>query len=252
MLSTRWPVQLPLGVQLRENASFASFFAGPNSELLRQLEQIVARAGSGEGPRVLFLWGTQGSGRTHLLQAASRAAGERGRAAAYLPLAELAGAEPVQLLEGVAELSFVCLDDVQAVAGRRDWEQALMAVCDGLRASGGSLLAAGSQPPMEQGLALKDLATRLAWGPVYALRPLGDEEKIGLLQQRARGRGLELPEEVGRFLLSRSARDIPSLLTVLERLDHASLAAQRGLTLPFVRDVLATLQARGNAPEKPD
>jgi DnaA-homolog protein len=239
MPPTRWPVQLPLGVQLRDNASFASFFPGPNAELLRQLEQIVAQAGSGQGLRVLFLWGMQGSGRTHLLQAASRAAGERGRAAAYLPLAELGGSEPARLLEGVAELSFVCLDDVQAVAGRRDWEQALMALCDGLRATGGSLLAAGSQPPMELGLALKDLATRLAWGPVYALKPLDDTDKIRLLQQRARGRGLELPEEVGRFLLSRSARDIPSLLAVLERLDRASLAAQRGLTVPFVREVLA-------------
>jgi DnaA-homolog protein len=241
MPPTRWPVQLPLGVQLRDNASFASFFPGPNIELLRQLEQAVAQAGAAQAPRVLFLWGMEGSGRTHLLQAASRAAGEQGQTAAYLPLAELRAAEP-QLLQGMAQLNLVCLDDVQAVAGRRDWEQALMALCDGLRASGGSLLAAGSQPPMELGLALRDLATRLAWGPVYALKPLDDEEKIRLLQQRARTRGLELPEEVGRFLLSRSARDIPSLLSVLEQLDHASLAAQRRLTLPFVREVLAQVR----------
>ncbi|MGH8561935.1 MAG: HdaA/DnaA family protein, partial [Nevskiales bacterium] len=130
------------------------------------------------------------------------------------------------------------LDDVDAVIGRREWQEALMALCEGLRATGGSLLAVATRPPMELGLELKDLATRLAWGPVYALKPLGDDDKIRLLQQRARGRGLELPEEVGRYLLTRGAREIPALLSVLERLDNASLAAQRRLTVPFVRTVL--------------
>ena len=232
------PVQLPLGVQLRDTASFATFFAGPNAELLRQLENLAVNAGGASQPAVHFIWGSAGCGRTHLLQAASRAVGEQGRSAAYLPLAELADSDP-RLLEGLTQLSLVCLDDVQAVAGRRAWEEALMSLCDGLRASGGCLLAAGTQPPMELGLGLKDLATRLAWGPVYALRPPTDADKILLLQQRALGRGLELPEEVGRFLLTRGTRDIPSLLSVLERLDHASLAAQRRLTVPFVRDVLA-------------
>lgn len=232
----RQPVQLPLGVQLRENASFASFFAGPNAELLRQLENIARDTGSNTAA-VHFIWGTRGSGRSHLLQAISHAAGERGRSVAYLPLAELATSDP-GMVEGLTQLSLVCLDDVQAVAGRRNWEEALMVLVDGLRAGGGHLLAAASGPPMELGLSLKDLATRLAWGPVYAIKPLTDEDKIRLLQQRARGRGLELPEEVGRFLLTRSAREIPALLSILDRLDHASLAAQRRLTVPFVRTVL--------------
>lgn len=232
----RRPVQLPLGVQLREAASFDTFFAGPNTELQHQLESSTDDAAPGIAA-VHFISGPEGSGKTHLLQATSRAAGERGRSVAYVPLAEVAPAEPA-MLEGLVQLSLVCLDDVQAVAGRRDWEQALMALSDGLRANGGSLLAAGTRAPMELGLALRDLATRLAWGPVYALKPLTDDDKIRLLQQRARGRGLELPDEVGRFLLTRGARDIPSLLSVLDRLDHASLAAQRRLTVPFVRMVL--------------
>ncbi|MGH8458003.1 MAG: DnaA regulatory inactivator Hda, partial [Nevskiales bacterium] len=225
----RRPVQLPLGVQLRESASFTTFFAGPNIELLHQLETIAT--GAGPAAAVHFISGPDGSGKTHLLQAASRAAGERSRSVAYLPLAEFVAAG-VGVIEGLAQQSLVCLDDVDAVIGRREWQEALMALCEGLRATGGSLLAVATRPPMELGLELKDLATRLAWGPVYALKPLGDDDKIRLLQQRARGRGLELPEEVGRYLLTRGAREIPALLSVLERLDNASLAAQRRLTVP--------------------
>lgn len=233
--SARKPVQLPLGVQLRDSASFDSFFAGPNTELLHQLNSIASAAQA--TAVVHFISGPEGSGKTHLLQATSRAASAQGCATAYLPLAELVGSG-VAVLEGMAQQSLVCLDDVDVVVDRRDWQESLMALCDGLRASGGRLLATATRPPMELGLSLRDLATRLAWGPVYALRPLSDDDKIRLLQQRALGRGLELPEEVGRFLLTRSIREIPSLLSVLDQLDHASLAAQRRLTVPFVREVL--------------
>lgn len=233
--SSRMPVQLPLGVQLRDSASFDAFFAGPNSELVHQLESIAE--GSTTTANVHYVSGPEGSGKTHLLQATCRAAGLRGEASAYLPLSELK-ATGADLVQGLARQSLVCLDDVDAVAGQRDWEEALMALCDGLRASGGRLLAAATRPPMELVLLLRDLATRLAWGPVYALRPLHDDDKVRLLQRRALGRGLELPDDVGRYLLTRSAREIPALLAVLDRLDHASLAAQRRLTLPFVRSVL--------------
>lgn len=232
----RRPVQLPLGVQLRESASFATFFAGPNTELLHQLERIAA-GDDADSATVHFISGPDNCGKTHLLQASSRAAGERGRAVAYVPLAEMAVSDP-GVVEGLAQMSLVCLDDVQAIAGKRDWEEALTVLSDSLRAAGGSLLAAANRPPMELGLTLRDLATRLAWGPVYALKLLTDDDKIRLLQQRARGRGLDMPDEVGRFLLTRSAREIPALLTVLDQLDHASLAAQRRLTVPFARAVL--------------
>lgn len=228
------PVQLPLGIQLRDSASLESFFVGPNAELLGQLERVADEASVAS---MHFLHGPQACGKTHLLQAVSRAAGERGQATAYVPLAELANSDPATI-EGFARLALVCLDDVQAIAGRRDWEHALMALCDGLRAANAVVLAAGTRPPMESGLGLKDLATRLAWGPVYALKPLDDAHKLQLLQQRARSRGLELPEEAGRFLLTRHTREIPALLGLLDRLDRASLAAQRRLTLPFVREVL--------------
>lgn len=233
--SARKPVQLPLGVQLRESASFDSFFAGPNTELLHQLKNIASAAQA--SAVVHFISGPEGSGKTHLLQATSRAASAQSCATAYLPLAELLGSGAA-VLEGMAQQSLICLDDVDAVAGRRDWEEALMSLCDGLRAAGGRLLATATRAPMELGLSLKDLATRLAWGPVYALRSLSDDDKIRLLQQRALGRGLELPEEVGRFLLTRNTREISSLLLVLDQLDQASLAAQRRLTVPFVRTVL--------------
>jgi DnaA family protein len=231
--------QLPLGIHLRDSASLDSFLPGPNAELVGVLGRLVGAGASHEQlPVMHFVWGGAGCGKTHLLQGVCRAAASAGHTVAYLPLPDLADGD-AGILAGLAGQSLVCLDDVQAIAGRRGWEEALVALCDGIRLNGGRLLASGRHAPPELGLQLRDLSSRLAWGPVYALRALGDEDKLQLLRQRARARGLEMPDEVGRFLMTRGSREIPALMDALDRLDHASLAAQRRLTLPFVREVLA-------------
>ena len=58
------------------------------------------------------------------------------------------------------------------------------------------------------------------------------------LRQRARLRGLELGDEVMAYLSKHLARDTHSLFRFLDRLDQASLAAKRRLTVPFVRELL--------------
>jgi DnaA family protein len=88
-------------------------------------------------------------------------------------------------------------------------------------------------------LGLPDLVSRLGWGPVFQLSALTDIEKRGALQLRAHRRGLEMGDEVADYLLKRCPRDMDSLFNLLNRLDHASLAAQRRLTIPFVRQLLA-------------
>ena len=58
------------------------------------------------------------------------------------------------------------------------------------------------------------------------------------LQLRARLRGFEMPEDVCRFLLKRLDREMRSLFMTLDQLDHASITAQRKLTIPFVKEIL--------------
>ena len=93
------------------------------------------------------------------------------------------------MLEDLEQSALVCLDDVERIAGKADWETAVFALCERLRASGGMLLVAGARPPRELGLQLPDLATRLGWGPVYALALLSDDERLEAIRLRARNRG---------------------------------------------------------------
>jgi DnaA family protein len=231
--------QLALNLRLRDDSSFANFLPGRNAEVLACLEAIAAgdpaeRTG---GATSLVLWGARGAGKTHLLEALCRAAGEFGPAAAYVPLEEPRALAPA-VFENLEDAPLVCVDDLDRVAGRCEWEAALFALYERLRARGGRLVASAAVAPAALGLALPDLASRLTAGWVYALVPLNDDDKLTALARRAHARGLELPEEVGRYVLTHYARDTHALFALLERADRAALAAQRRLTIPFLRTLL--------------
>jgi DnaA family protein len=195
---------------------------------------VTAATGDKTAAQMIFLWGADGSGKSHLLQAACRLAHELGIAPVYVPLADAAELSP-SLLESAETAPLVCLDDVERIAGKPEWEMALFTLTERLRAAGGTLISAASSPPARLGLRLPDLASRLAWGTVYALEPLSDAEKLEAIRLRAHNRGFEMPEEVVQYILSRYPRDLRSLFDLLDRIDRASLAQQRRVTIPFLR-----------------
>lgn len=225
--------QLPLGLQLKPSARFSNFVAGSNEELLVQLQGVA----DGNGEPLVFVWGNAGAGKSHLLQAGCHRAGSRGRSAAYLSLRDIGTLQP-ELLEGWEAYDLACLDDIDAIAGHARWEEALFHLYNRMRARGGCLVVSADSPPGHLQLALPDLMSRLAAGLTYHVQPLDDPQRLQALQLRARQRGCEMPDETGRYLMRRLPRDMPTLFDLLDRLDEASLVAQRKLTVPFVKSVL--------------
>ena len=231
--------QLPLSVRLRDRASFESFLPGPNAIELAQLESL----GAAPRPGLTWVCGPEGSGKTHLLQALCARAGAD---AAYVPVPLLLayGAEALAEWQG---RRWLCLDDVAAAIGSVDWERALFAAYRDCEERGASLVMAARAAPPQLPFVLPDLASRCAAGQRLNLRPLDEPQQCAALQLRARQRGVELPEETALYLQRRLPRDMHSLFALLEELDAAALAAQRRLTVPFIRDVLARRSATGPA-----
>ena len=110
-----------------------------------------------------------------------------------------------------------------------------------VREQGGRLLVSASCAPAQLGITLADLQSRLSWGVVYPIHALDDEQRCEAMQLRAGQKGCELPDETAVYLLRRLPRELPALFDTLDRLDEASLAAQRKLTVPFVKSVLNNL-----------
>jgi DnaA family protein len=225
--------QLALGLTLQPAFSFDSFIPGPNGEAL----DAVRRLAAGAGEPYLYLWGPAGVGKSHLLQAACGAAHAPERPVAYLPLTQALHFGP-DLLQDLETMTLVCLDDLHCLAGQALWEEALFDLYNRIREADAGLLVSADRPLAQLPTGLPDLASRLAWGPSYQLQPLPDAELLTALTRLAAERGLRLPADSAQYILRRCPRDLGYLQGLLERLDRASLAAQRRLTLPFVREQL--------------
>ena len=210
-------------------ATLGNFVVGRNAELVHSLRGVAER-----GATSVFVWGEPGSGRTHLMQGVISAVRERSGTAEY------AACTPgLRLSEALHRLDGVALDDVERLAPEE--QVGLFNLYNALKDRGAAFVVSGSAPPLALGLR-HDVATRLAWGLVYQVHALSDEEKISALQHHAAARGIRLPEEVPAYLLGRVRRDMGTLLAVLDAVDRSSLAVKRAITVPFVRD---WLQAQG-------
>lgn len=225
--------QLPLNIHWRDDATLASFYPGDNTEALKAVSELSG----GIGEPFVYLWGQAGVGRTHLLQAACHHASEKGIAAFYLSFENIHSLSP-SIVEGIEGISVVCLDDVENIVGKPEWEELLFHVFNRIRAENGRLLIASSVAPKDIQIQLPDLKSRFAWGVIYQLHRLTDDQKTDALQLRAYQHGLELSKSVGNFLLTHCSRNMSELFQLLGQLDRASLAEQRRLTIPFVKHVL--------------
>lgn len=220
--------QLALDLHLHDSYTFDNFIVGDNALLLALLQDGAEQQ--------VFVWGDQATGKSHLLQACCQQASACQQSIAYIPLQQVVGYTP-DVLEGLDAMQLVCIDDVQQVAGRRQWQLKLFDFINRMRDRAGRMVFAANLPPNELSLELEDLRSRLNWGPVIQLRLLSDRDKQQALQLRARSRGFELPDNVAAFMLKNYSRDMNGLFDKLEKLDRASLAEQRRLTVPFVKAV---------------
>jgi DnaA family protein len=221
--------QLPLALTLEDHASFETFVSGNNAAAVEHVRSLA----SGRADTV-WLWGAEGSGKSHLLQAACRAATAADRRAMYVALP---AASPA-ILADLERVDLLAIDDVHTIARELAWEQPLFVILNAFLGGGGALLLAANAPAARCGFRVADLESRGAGAVTYRLAPLADEERASALRRHAAARGLELDAAAAEFLLKRVARDMSALTHWLARLDRASLSAQRRLTIPFIREQL--------------
>ena len=225
-------LQLPLNVHLDDSAKFNNFYPQGNLQLVTRLQQI-----KGQSEEFIFVWGASQTGKTHLAQALCHQANQCQLSLAYLPL-ENEQLDPL-VLEGLGIMDLVCIDNLDKVIGLPAWELGLFNLYNQLKAERKSLVIFSHAVPSSLPVELADLQSRLSAMEVYKLEGLQDEQKVDLFKQRAANRGLDIPEEVIRFIFSRHSRSLTDLMSILARLDRSSIVLQRKITIPLVKEILA-------------
>jgi DnaA family protein len=225
--------QLPLQFEFRANQTFADYFSGNNGEALTHLQNCIA----GNGEQQIFIWGEKGLGKSHLLQACCHQAQSQGNSSFYFSLIKNNLPDPSLLIE-LDNFDVVCFDNMDVIAGNRDWEIAFFNFFNQHRDRENLLILSAERAPNDLGIELADLRTRLNWGLTLRLYPLADDSRVPALIFKADLMGFEIAPQVGRFLLAHYDKDLNSLWSLLAKLDEASLAAKRKLTIPFLKKIL--------------
>ncbi|MDG1096907.1 MAG: DnaA/Hda family protein [Methylophilaceae bacterium] len=193
--------QLLLDIQPAPPQTLDNFIVGHNAEAVANIYYLLEDAAESS---FIYFWGEAGSGKSHLLNAASNLG--------------IDIADDVHLLDNDAQID-------------------LFNRYNQLKADDSKLIAAGLHAPSQMHLR-DDLATRLAWGLVYQLQPLTDAEKAEALKNHAKERGMRLPDEVIAYCLRYLRRDLPTLMSILNALDEWSLTEKKPITVPMLKRLL--------------
>ena len=228
--------QLPLPIRLDDYATWANWLSRHETEALEQW--LLDASG-----RHAYICGASGLGKTHLLQACCESVGPQAR---YVPLRDLKDFAPEQVLADVEQAQLLALDDIDVIAGSVDWQEALFAAYNRCSESGTTWLVTARCAPAQLEEMLPDLASRLASLPVFQLPRFSETEIEALLKLRAVSMGFALSDDVIHFCALRLPRDASSTVRFLERLDRASLAERRAVTVPFIRGLGLLERAEGS------
>ncbi len=227
------PIQLPLQFEFQSNQSFDTFYPGSNTEIVNHLQQFFIK-----GEQQIFLWGEAGTGKTHLLHSLIQEAKNHHKTSFYFSLDTDIFPCP-SMLEGLESLDIVCFDNIQQIAGIKEWELAFFNFYNLHRDANKKLVLSAPCPPKYLDIQLPDLKTRMSWGLTLKLKTLADEQQLNALIYKANDLGFEIPLNVGRFLITRYAQDLASIWVLLDKINLATLAAKRRLTIPFLKQIMA-------------
>jgi len=226
------PKQLPLQFEFQSNQNFSTFYPGDNEELINHLQYFI-----NNDEQLIFIWGSPSTGKTHLLQATCQNCPLDCHSFYYaFDTEQLPNPD---MLEGLESFDLVCFDNIDHIAGNNEWEHAFFDFFNRHRDANKKLLLSAACPPVYLDMQLADLKTRMAWGLTLKLKSLSDEQQLLALIHKANDLGFEIPVNVGRFLMTHYIRDTASIWSLLDTIEHATLAAKRKLTIPFLKEIMS-------------
>ena len=225
--------QIPFKFDNFKKRDFDSFFQGENKDLLYFLNTMIKTRSNNS----IYIWGPQGTGKTHLLQAACKQANEMDWHVTYIPLEQYRDFS-IDILDGLGKLDLVCIDDLEFIIDNIEWQQRVTLLFNEIRDNKNSIIISSKISPNNIKIDLDDLKSRLVWGHVFKIKAADDELKIKILKKEANERSFNLNDDVVEFLIRRSNRDLTSLIEILDEIDRSSLAAKRKKTVPFVKELI--------------
>lgn len=230
------PEQYPLYFEFRANQTFDDFYAGANQSIIDDLKCCILN----EGEQQIFIWAKTGQGKSHLLQSCCHYAQSHEIQSFYFDLARFRRHNAAIFLD-LDDYEVVCVDNVDWIIGQPKWEQALSAFMQRHYERGHRLILSATNLPNHLTFKISDVKASLSWGLMVHIKTLVNTNNIDALIFRADAMGIEISPQVGRFIMIQHQNELDKLWHLLAKLDRATLAAKRRLTIPFLKQLLSEI-----------
>ena len=194
--------QLILNISPPEKKTFDNYVFGKNAEIVATLKDFDSK---NCGFQIIYLWGVEGSGKSHLLNALKN------------PLIEK-------------------IEDLQDMDTQEHTK--LFNLINEIKSDDKKIIITGNQSPDEIKNMREDLLSRLKWGLVMHIKPLSDEDKFKVITNQSQERGFYIEEKVIQYCLRHLRRDLHTLINTLHALDEWSLKTKRPITINLLKELL--------------
>ena len=226
------PRQLALQIQINERASLNNFFISKkNNKSIKILKNILL--GSDKGVQI-FIDDLGSNGKSYLLQAICNDFSNSNNSSIYIPMQEAINLDP-SILEGVSELNLICIDDIDLINKRRDWEIALFNLINECYEKECFLLLSGSINKLE---AIPDLVSRRKKMETLRLEAINDDELFEATKAISKNLKIEISDKNMNYLINNSKRDIKTVFRTLSQLEKESLERKKSIGLNLIKEVI--------------
>ena len=226
------PRQLALQIQINERASLKNFFVSKNNnKTIQVLKNILFSSDSGAQ---IFIDDLGSNGKSYLLQAICNDFSNSNNSSIYIPMEEAINLDP-SILEGVSELNLICIDDVDLINNRREWEIALFNLINECYEKECFLLLSGSINKLE---AIPDLVSRIKKMETLRLEAINDDELLEATQAISKNLNIEISDKNMNYLINNSKRDIKTIFRTLSQLERESLERKKSIGLNLIKEVI--------------
>jgi len=229
------PTQLIFPFQINQKASFENFFCSPdNAELITRLNDLVVNKNADE----LIINGAAGSGKSFLMQAICNELSSSGKQFAFIPMSKAINMG-VEIFQNLASLDAVCIDDLELILSKGEWEIALFNLINECQQSGCSMiLSLGGNQSLEEIAQLPDLLSRIKRMEFMKLQAVQDEFLNQALDFVSQQLDINLEKTELEFLLKHQTREFSFLVDNLITLDKQAASLKRKITIPLIKETL--------------
>ena len=208
-----------------------NFFVSKNNNKNIQILKDLLNSNNGAQ---IFIDDLGSNGKSYLLQAICNDFSNSDNSSIYIPMQEAINLDP-SILEGVSELNLICIDDVDLINKRREWEIALFNLINECYEKECFLLLSGSINKLE---AIPDLVSRIKKMEILRLEAINDDELLEATRAISKNLNIEISDKNMNYLINNSKRDIKTIFRTLSQLERESLERKKSIGLNLIKEVI--------------